>query len=116
GRLIFDIFVILLCVLSFVLCIRSIIRGVVLQHEFGKFIQLKHGKEVSCSTRMEFLNGWYILLIVSDIFTFLGTIMKIGIESKNFASYDVCSILLGTSTLLVWVGVIRYLSFFQKYN
>lgn len=27
-----------------------------------------------------------------------------------------CSILLGTSTLLVWVGVIRYLSFFQKYN
>lgn len=35
---------------------------------------------------------------------------------KNLASYDVCGILLGTSTLLVWVGVIRYLSFFQKYN
>lgn len=35
---------------------------------------------------------------------------------QNFASYDVCSILLGTSTLLVWVGVIRYLTFFQKYN
>ncbi|XP_078091247.1 mucolipin-1a [Mustelus asterias] len=116
GRLIFDIFIILLCVLSFVLCMRSIIRGIMLQHEFGKFFQQKHGKEVSYSTRMEFLNGWYILLIVSDIFTFLGTIMKIGIESKNFASYDVCSILLGTSTLLVWVGVIRYLSFFQKYN
>lgn len=30
--------------------------------------------------------------------------------------YDVCGILLGTSTLLVWVGVLRYLSFFQKYN
>ena len=35
---------------------------------------------------------------------------------QNFATYDVCSILLGTSTLLVWVGVIRYLTFFQKYN
>lgn len=35
---------------------------------------------------------------------------------QNFAGYDVCSILLGTSTLLVWVGVIRYLTFFQKYN
>ena len=30
--------------------------------------------------------------------------------------YDVCGILLGTSTLPVWVGVLRYLSFFQKYN
>lgn len=36
--------------------------------------------------------------------------------TQNLSSYDVCSILLGTSTLLVWVGVIRYLSFFQKYN
>ncbi|KAI4799608.1 hypothetical protein KUCAC02_016799, partial [Chaenocephalus aceratus] len=36
--------------------------------------------------------------------------------SKNSSSYDMCGILLGTSTLLVWVGVIRYFSFFQKYN
>ncbi|XP_060088115.1 mucolipin-2 isoform X2 [Heteronotia binoei] len=35
---------------------------------------------------------------------------------KNLASYDVCSILLGTSTLFVWVGVIRYLGYFQTYN
>ena len=35
---------------------------------------------------------------------------------QNLSSYDICGILLGTSTLLVWVGVIRYLSFFQKYN
>lgn len=38
------------------------------------------------------------------------------LSPQNFADYDVCSILLGTSTLLVWVGVIRYLTFFQKYN
>lgn len=35
---------------------------------------------------------------------------------QSLTSYDVCSILLGTSTLLVWLGVIRYLGFFQKYN
>lgn len=35
---------------------------------------------------------------------------------QNLSSYDECGILLGTSTLLVWVGVIRYLTFFQKYN
>ncbi|XP_009465934.1 PREDICTED: mucolipin-1 [Nipponia nippon] len=115
-RLFFDVVVILVCSLSFILCARSIIRGLMLQHEFSRFFQHRYNQNVCLSDRMEFLNGWYILLVISDILTVLGTIMKIGIESKNFASYDVCSILLGTSTLLVWVGVIRYLTFFQKYN
>ncbi|NXL90297.1 MCLN1 protein, partial [Alectura lathami] len=115
-RLFFDVVVILVCSLSFILCARSIVRGLMLQHEFGRFFQRRYKQSVRLSDRMEFLNGWYILLVVSDVLTVLGTIMKIGIESKNFASYDVCSILLGTSTLLVWVGVIRYLTFFQKYN
>lgn len=135
--------------------------------EFSWFFRRRYNQSVCLSDRMEFLNGWYILLVISDVLTVLGTIMKIGIESKvgghrgvkmvtkgqagsflaavptcgrrwgllgpreghrsrlrpvpppslqNFASYDVCSILLGTSTLLVWVGVIRYLTFFQKYN
>ncbi|XP_018863346.1 uncharacterized protein LOC107208823 isoform X2 [Parus major] len=66
--------------------------------------------------RLEFLNRWYLLLVTSDLLTMLGTVLKIGIEAKNFSDYDVCSILLGTSTLLVWVGVIRYQTFFQKYN
>ncbi|XP_068520562.1 mucolipin-1 isoform X2 [Anas acuta] len=115
-RLFFDVVVILVCSLSFILCARSIIRGLLLQHEFSRFFRRRYGQSVCLSDRMEFLNGWYILLVISDVLTVLGTIMKIGIESKNFAGYDVCSILLGTSTLLVWVGVIRYLTFFQKYN
>lgn len=116
SRLVFDILVIISCVLSFILCTRSIVRGLRLQHEFVTFVQTRHSLTVSLSDRLEFVNGWYLLLIISDILTVSGTIMKIGIESKTFASYDVCSILLGTSTLLVWVGVIRYFSFFQKYN
>ncbi|XP_075433419.1 LOW QUALITY PROTEIN: mucolipin-1-like [Ascaphus truei] len=116
SRLIFDIIVILCCALSFILCGRSILRGLRLQHEFAVFFRIRHSLGVSLSDRLEFVNGWYLLLLISDILTVSGTIMKIGIESKSFASYDVCSILLGTSTLLVWVGVIRYMSFFQKYN
>ncbi|KAM4675842.1 mucolipin-1-like [Discoglossus pictus] len=116
SRLAFDVLVIISCILSFILCARSILRGLRLQHEFAVFVKSHHSLSVSMSERMEFVNGWYLLLIVSDILTVSGTVMKIGIESKTYASYDVCSILLGTSTLLVWVGVIRYLSFFQKYN
>ncbi|XP_029440097.1 LOW QUALITY PROTEIN: mucolipin-1-like [Rhinatrema bivittatum] len=116
SRLVFDVLVIIMCILSLILCSRSIFRGLLLQHEFASFFQAHYKQGVSLWERMEFINGWYLLLIISDILTLVGTVMKIRIESKNLASYDLCSILLGTSTLLVWVGVIRYLSFFQKYN
>ncbi|XP_064258156.1 mucolipin-1 isoform X3 [Passer domesticus] len=115
-RLCFDVLVMAVCALSLGLCARSIARGLLLQREFSRFLRCRRGVTVSLSDRLEFLNGWYLLLVTSDVLTVLGTVLKIGIEAKNFSGYDVCSILLGTSTLLVWVGVIRYLTFFQKYN
>ncbi|XP_040096521.1 mucolipin-1 isoform X1 [Oryx dammah] len=115
-RLLFDVVVILTCAFSFLLCARSLLRGFLLQNEFARFMWRRRGQVISLWERLEFVNGWYILLVTSDMLTISGTIMKIGIEAKNLASYDVCSILLGTSTLLVWVGVIRYLTFFHKYN
>nr|XP_031294078.1 mucolipin-1-like [Camelus dromedarius] len=115
-RLLFDVVVILTCAFSFLLCARSLLRGFLLQNEFVRFMRRQRGRVISLWERLEFVNGWYILLVTSDVLTISGTIMKIGIEAKNLASYDVCSILLGTSTLLVWVGVIRYLTFFHKYN
>ncbi|CAL8332087.1 unnamed protein product [Lota lota] len=116
ARLGFDLAVALVCVLSLVLCGRSILRGIVLQNEFVAFFKNRLNRKVCWADRMDFINGWYILLIVSDFLTIIGTFIKIGIESKNMSSYDLCGIMLGTSTLLVWVGVIRYLTFFQKYN
>ncbi|XP_015500021.1 mucolipin-1-like [Parus major] len=83
--------------------------------EFSQVLWRRHGRAVSVWERLEFLNGWYLLLVTSDLLTVLGTVLKIGIEAKNFSDYDVCSILLGTSTLLIWAGVIRYQTFFQKY-
>ncbi|CAB1437778.1 unnamed protein product [Pleuronectes platessa] len=65
---------------------------------------------------MEVVNGWYILIVVSDTLSIAGSVLKIGIQTKFLTNYDVCSILLGTATMLVWVGVIRYLGFFKKYN
>ncbi|KAK7940156.1 hypothetical protein WMY93_003482 [Mugilogobius chulae] len=116
AREFFDVLVMIVCLLSLLLCGRSILRGIILQHEYVQFFKHRFARHVPWSDRMEFINGWYILLIISDLFTIIGSFIKIGIESKNISSYDVCGILLGTSTLLVWVGVIRYLSFFQKYN
>ncbi|KAI3374840.1 hypothetical protein L3Q82_021382 [Scortum barcoo] len=87
-----------------------------LMQEFNIFFHAYYNKIVSWSDRMEFVNGWYILIIVSDTLTIAGSVLKIGIQTKYLTNYDVCSILLGTATMLVWVGVIRYLGFFKKYN
>ncbi|KAM9790005.1 mucolipin-3-like [Neosynchiropus ocellatus] len=114
--LMFDSLVMLACLTSLVLCMRSIINGVQLQFEFNIFFHAYYNKRVSISDRLEFVNGWYILIVVSDSLTITGSALKIGIQTKFLTDYDVCSILLGTATLLVWVGVIRYLGFFRKYN
>ncbi|XP_019954915.2 mucolipin-3 isoform X1 [Paralichthys olivaceus] len=112
----FDSVVILACLTSLILCIRSVIKGIQLQIEFNAFFQAHYNKTVTWSDRMEFVNGWYILIIVSDTLSIAGSALKIGIQTKFLTNYDVCSILLGTATMLVWVGVIRYLGFFRKYN
>uniref|UniRef100_A0A3P8ZAC5 Polycystin cation channel PKD1/PKD2 domain-containing protein n=1 Tax=Esox lucius TaxID=8010 RepID=A0A3P8ZAC5_ESOLU len=114
--LLIDSMVIIACFMSLILCIRSVCSGTQLQLHYTAFFHTYYGKTVSWSERWEFVNGWYILIIVSDTLTIAGSALKIGIQTKDLTNYDVCSILLGASTILVWVGVIRYLGFFQKYN
>ncbi|CAI9547367.1 unnamed protein product, partial [Staurois parvus] len=114
--MIFDAIIIFTCISSITLCIRSVVKGIHLQREYVMYVQQRFSKAVPWSDQMEFVNGWYILIIVSDILSIVGSILKMEIQAKSLTSYDVCSILLGTSTMLVWLGVIRYLGFFQKYN
>ncbi|KAM9324678.1 mucolipin-3-like [Gastrophryne carolinensis] len=114
--MIFDAIIILVCVTSLTLCVRSVLTGFHLQREYVNYVEDHCSKSVSQSDRFQFVNGWYILIIISDILTIVGSILKMEIQAKSLTSYDVCSILLGTSTLLVWLGVIRYLGFFEKYN
>uniref|UniRef100_A0A8C3UKF5 Mucolipin 1 n=1 Tax=Catharus ustulatus TaxID=91951 RepID=A0A8C3UKF5_CATUS len=113
-RLSFDILVTAVCSLSLVLCARSIARGLLLQRDFARFLRCHRALSLSLSDRLEFLNGWYLLLVTSDVLTVLGTVLKIGIEAKVTTGDTATGT--GTVTLLVWVGVIRYLTFFQKYN
>ncbi|XP_043861074.1 mucolipin-2 [Dromiciops gliroides] len=114
--LMFDVFVIVGCFTSLILCTRSIILALRLQKRFIRFFLEKYKKHVSDADRWEFINGWYILVIISDLMTIIGSILKMEIKAKNLTNYDLCSILLGTSTLFAWVGVIRYLGYFQTYN
>lgn len=62
--------------------------------EFADFFLLHYKKEVSVSDRMEFVNGWYIMLIISDILTIIGSILKMEIQAKVtfFPNYSIAII------------------------
>lgn len=62
--------------------------------EFVNFFLLHYKKEVSVSERMEFVNGWYIMIIISDILTVIGSILKMEIQAKVkfFPIYVIVSI------------------------
>ncbi|XP_052034961.1 mucolipin-2 isoform X2 [Apodemus sylvaticus] len=114
--LVFDVFVIMICLASLILCTRSIILALRLRKRFLNFFLEKYKQRVCDADQWEFVNGWYVLVTISDLMTIIGSILKMEIKAKNLTNYDLCSILLGTSTLFVWVGVIRYLGYFQTYN
>lgn len=50
--------------------------------EFNIFFHAYFNKVVSWSDCMEFVNSWYILIIVSDTLTMAGSALKIGIQTK----------------------------------
>ncbi|CAL8109821.1 unnamed protein product [Orchesella dallaii] len=81
---------------------------------FKKFYQ----REMSVSERLDFLNFWYLLIILNDVLIIVGSALKEQIENKELTgeAWNVCSLLLGVGNLLVWFGVLRYLGFFRTYN
>lgn len=116
----FDIIVICISVLSSILCLRSLYRGRKLQKTTIKHFKERYRKELSWSDKFEFINLWYIAIVINDIFTVIGSAFKIQLENKNAQStsenYDNCSLFLGTGSILVWLGVLRYLGFFKTFN
>ncbi|KAK6189007.1 hypothetical protein SNE40_005064 [Patella caerulea] len=116
----YDSFVMIIVILSAFLCLRSVYRAQKMRKATNNFFLKRFGKKLSCSDQLEFLNLWYVLIIVNDILTLVGSSFKIMLENKRFSSisenYDLCSILLGVGSLMAWTGVLRYLGFFAKYN
>ncbi|KAF3835399.1 hypothetical protein F7725_027957 [Dissostichus mawsoni] len=112
----FDCLIIITCIASLALCTRSVINGIQLQFAYTLYSQNRCGQKVPWSDRLEFVNGWYILIIASDTLTIVGSILKIEIQSKVLTNYDLCSIFLGIGTMFVWTGLIRYMGYFRKYN
>lgn len=113
-----NVFVIIICLLSFGLCSRAIFRAQQLRIKTDEFFVKAFGHELSRSGKWEFINMWYIMICFNDILLILGSAIKEEIERKHFTAdeWNTCSLLLGVGNLLVWFGVLRYLGFFKTYN
>lgn len=110
--------VIIICIMSFVLCTRAVWRAYRLKNITDHFFRTNYGRPLNASDRLEFLNMWYIMIIVNDVLIIIGSSIKEQIERKDFTSdqWNICSVFLGTGNMLVWFGVLRYLGFFKTYN
>lgn len=117
-RSILNILVIIICAASFILCSRAIYRAQLLKELTVQFFERAYNKQLSLDGRLEFLNIWYIMIIVNDLLIILGSAIKEQIERNQFTNdqWNICSLFLGTGNLLVWFGVLRYLGFFKTYN
>nr|XP_002129787.1 mucolipin-3 [Ciona intestinalis] len=113
-----DCFIIVTCCASMILCTRSVWRAQRLRKSFERYYKKHHEKRLSWWTKLEFVNGWYLLIIISDILTITGSIIKMALQMQWYGTvnYDSCSLFLGVGCLCVWVGVLRYVGYFHQYN
>lgn len=113
-----NLIVIVICAFSFVLCSRSLITGWQLRRDTEIFFQRLLHRKLSQEGRCEFINLWYVMILINDVLIIFGTCLKEEIERKHFNvdQWNFCSLFLGTGNLLVWFGVLRYLGFFNTYN
>lgn len=82
------------------------------------FFESVFKRRLSVRDRMGFINLWYVMIVVNDCLIILGTICKVSIEFRDFDSdlFTLTGMLLGLGALLVYIGLLRYLGFFNEYN
>lgn len=117
-RQLLNIAVILLSLISLFLCIRSIVRCFSLLHETVQFFATHRHLKLGLADRLEFIDFWLCLIIFNDILVISGTGIKMTNELYLVSRerYLWASVILGTGLMLVWCGVLRYLSYFRTYN
>uniref|UniRef100_A0A914DHW8 Polycystin cation channel PKD1/PKD2 domain-containing protein n=1 Tax=Acrobeloides nanus TaxID=290746 RepID=A0A914DHW8_9BILA len=115
---IMDIFVLLLCVFSLVLCCRALFNSFLLQKRTRAYFEEVLHQKFSLADKWEFVNMWFVIIVINDAFIILGTLCKVTIEFRDFDNdlFTFTGIFLGIGTLLVYIGLFRYLGFFNQYN
>lgn len=114
---VFDAIVIFICTVSLFLCGRSVYRSLKLAMKAAKFFKEDELLEnFTFWDYQEFVSLWFLLLMISDCLTIIGSVYKVAIDQRDSDYFNVCSLFLGIAVLLVWIGLLRFLSYFKNYN
>lgn len=110
--------IIVTCTFSTLLCGRSLYRGRKLMRKTSKYFTKYLHQELSWRDKLDFIDFWFIMIIVDDMLLIAGSAVKIRIEERLVPSlmYTACSLLLGCGCLLCWCGLLRYVGYFKVYN
>lgn len=98
---------------------RSLYKGQLLLRVTRDFYKKYHQMVLPVSETIQFIDFWLVIIIINDTLTITGTVMKIILDSSQLTDvhdFTACSFFLGTGSLLVWVGILRYLAYFKSYN
>ncbi|XP_075245198.1 mucolipin-3-like isoform X3 [Convolutriloba macropyga] len=105
-----------LAVFSFVLCVRSVQHNWYLRRVTKAIWLKKFNKPLGKKDEAKFVQFWYFIIIVGDCCLIAGSLLKIFVTFRVTQVYTVCAVLLGCATMIVWIGVLKYLNYFHTYN
>ncbi|KAA0193650.1 Mucolipin 3 [Fasciolopsis buskii] len=108
--IVLDVTVAVLGTVSFVLCVRSIVRGFLMWRETKLFFDNWFSIRL-CGVIGEFVQPWLLLIIINDLMIVFGSLSTLnhlyGLERRS----EPIAYMFGISALLVWSGVLRYVGF-----
>lgn len=119
--------VLFLCSMSLILCLRTLMNSQSLRRKTNHFFNIAYKRNLDTQSSLHFIDGWILMILFNDCLLIIGTIINllrrfnmIGPNHVNalhpFELDSLCSALLGVGLLLVWFGILRYLTFFDHYN
>ncbi|XP_067943946.1 mucolipin-3-like isoform X1 [Watersipora subatra] len=114
--LVLDICVMVFCCISLVTCLRSIKKALHLLQLSKRFFKKHFNYKLKGEDIMLFISLWFVMIVVSDVLTIIGTAFKMSLYQREFEYYDTATMLLGIAIILIWMGVMRYFEYFKKYN
>lgn len=112
-------FVLLFLLLSTIQCVRSIIKAARFTKEVRKFFRKHYNYRLRISEYTPLYNWWFVIVVISNVLVALGTILFLITqyeEVHHLEIDDVVSIVYGIGVFLQWCGLLRFLSYFDKYN
>ena len=117
-RICLNAFVLMICATSFVFSLRSLRHAFQMHQQTVCYFRRFFRRSLSSSEHTFFIDCWRVVTVLNDILTIAATSIQLLIEHRiqEHNLFAVSSILLGLGCLLAWISILRYLTFFQRYN